>query len=334
MQNLSAVGAVVNVVCVAAVGYFLQWSSRQSQTSQSQTSPVSGRSSVVLEQSSVEPTIEAAWSHEAGSRRSTTLVLIKPEVVVPPSVVTPAPPVDVCQTTKAALHLVISQVVLPIVIATALWKVQFSREYLEIPLYLGGVNLLVWAVTHFFLGNKSQAACSAFGNVTYVGLPILSGLYGLTDQVLVTVGICEITTTLLNILTSNGRDRRFLRNPCLWAIAIGIGLRVFPYPQMIDPLIKNLAVWMSLSMIMVLGMTIQLSMKWDRFVWAICAIKLVAVPSMMLLISRNPLLILEAAMPCQLLTTVLYKDEKVSGYCFASILLSLITIPIWSAILN
>jgi predicted permease len=241
---------------------------------------------------------------------------------------------DICKTTKDALHQVISQIVLPIVIVSALWKVQFSREYLEIPLYLGGINLAVWIIVHYFSRSKAQAACSAFGNVTYVGLPILSGLYGLTDQVIVTIGLCEITTTLLNILTSNGRDRRFLKNPCLWAIVAGLALRIFPYPQFIDPWVKNFAIWMSLSMIMVLGMTIRLSMQWNRRLWMICGVKLIVVPATMALISKNPMLVLEAAMPCQLLTTVLYKDSEISNYCFASILLSLITLPIWSTLIH
>jgi hypothetical protein len=81
-------------------------------------------------------------------------------------------------------------------------------------------------------------------------------------------------------------------------------------------------------MIISLGMTIKLSFKplklWET--WLIIGSKLIIMPLLML-ISNNPLLILEAAMPSQLLTTILYKDSEVNNYCFLSIIFSLFTIP-------
>jgi predicted permease len=331
MQYIGAVGAVLNVLGIASLGYFLQWSSRRhNAVSPQQLVPVYRVGQAIV------PSAEETRHYRRGVQSSTAL--LEPQTIAEPAsepVQAKLPePKDSCTTTKESLHQLISKLILPIIIASALWKVQLTREYLEIPLYLGGLNLALWVVVNRLLKHKGQAACAAFGNVTYVGLPILSSLYGLSDRVIVTVGLCEITTTLLNVLTRNGRDWRFLKNPCLWAIPIGLGLRVFPYPQLLDPTLKNLAIWMSLTMIMVLGMTIKLSMKWNKTLWLICAVKLIVMPALMLAICRNPLLVMEAAMPCQLLTTVLYRDEDISGYCFASLLLCLVTIPGWFFVLS
>jgi predicted permease len=336
MQSIGAVGSVVGVIGIASIGYFLQWSSRKERALLQSQGSVQGFINGVDPVHAVHAQMAVHENLLDGDRSGQTATLSLPRSAVKlPEVRMDFNEVkDACTTTKEVLHRLISKLILPIIIATALWKVQFSREYLEIPLYLGGLSLVMWGITNTLIKNKGNSACAVFGNVTYVGLPILSSLYGLTDQVIVTVGLCEITTTLLNILTKNGRDWQFLKNPCLWAITIGIVLRIFPYPALIDPIIKNLAIWMSLTMIMVLGMTIKLTMNWSRSLWLICGAKLILMPALLMTICQNPLLVLEAAMPCQLLTTVLYKNEEISNYCFASILLSLVTIPIWSGIVN
>jgi hypothetical protein len=81
-------------------------------------------------------------------------------------------------------------------------------------------------------------------------------------------------------------------------------------------------------MIISLGMTIKLSFKPLKSVetWLIIGVKLIIMPLVML-ISNNPLLVLQASMPSQLLTTILYRDKEVDVYCFLSILVGFFTVP-------
>lgn len=117
---------------------------------------------------------------------------------------------------------------------------------------------------------------SAFGNVTYLGMPLLRGLFPQSVIDVTTVAIlCEITVTSLDLTTGTilaaasdqGSEHvsvravvtQILKFPLLWSVAIAAAIRILgiPLPPFVLSALHLLGDATSGIMLLVLGMAIK-----------------------------------------------------------------------------
>ena len=245
------------------------------------------------------------------------------------------------ETARRSIGVLVLNVFLPALVFRVICSVPSGPEMVQIPLVMGigvvcclGLALLLFRPLVMPAEEKGALVlASAFGNVTYLGLPVLQGLFpGLSLQVAKVAILSEVTTTPLNLSVGvalgesfRGTVRRgvwrqalhaVVTMPALWAIVLalvwtGSGI---PVPGFLMEATRILGNTVTGLMMLSLGMGLRyrrLQQPWPLLLAS--SIKLLVSPLVVLAAARwiglePPYLqavVLEGAMPTQLLTFVI-----------------------------
>jgi predicted permease len=192
------------------------------------------------------------------------------------------PDLDVDSTRRQCGTLVLN-VLLPALNIEVIYKSTAGRHLWQIPLaMLAGVLICVaialLVLRKFTMSQKLRSSLvlgSAFGNVTYLGMPLLRGLF--PDQVLHVTEIailCEITVTSSDLITGSLLDMfhhegpgasltaaltQVLKFPLLWSAALAALIRIsgIPLPDFVLMALHLLGQATSGLMLLVLGMALK-----------------------------------------------------------------------------
>ena len=252
------------------------------------------------------------------------------------------PDLDLDYTRRACGRLVLS-VFLPALNFEVVYRLPIDRTFWQVPLALATAAVLCAALAAIILAKLRMAPrvkgslvlASAFGNVTYLGIPVLQGLFPDHQLEATQVAIlAEVTVTTLDLTTSSiiaplyGSEIRISAKsiawdiatlPLLWAIAAAMVCRLInlPVPSFVMMAAHLLGQTVSGLMLIVLGMALHPAMLLSsvRKSWQLLTpmiIKLAISPLLVLLMARalrmSPLpshaVIMEAAMPPQLFVLI------------------------------
>jgi predicted permease len=269
---------------------------------------------------------------------------------------------------RRALNQLVLYVFLPALIFHTVMESRLDRLFVEIPLVAAiGVLTslaLAFAVFHFLpIPGPTKGAMmlgAAFGNVTYLGLPVLLGTFpDQATQVSEVSVLFEVTKSSLNLtlgamiaIAYGSQEKITLRNtvleaaklPPIWTLLVAILWKASPLPC--PPVILDAAAILAAAvngiMMLSLGMALRFKMS-HLMVLAlpVAAIKLVASPVIVAHVI-GPLgvtgvyrsaAILEAAMPSQLLSFVIASkfkldDESLAFVIMIDTLLAFVTLPL------
>lgn len=190
-------------------------------------------------------------------------------------------------------------------------------------------------------------------NTNFMGMPVISGIYGDTGTLLLSVALFPVRAFILTIGISYfviGQSRnwilRLLKNPAIWAVFIGaammaLGLRL---PSPVQQAVASFSACTTpLSMVLIGGVVgnLRKAMLTDFSVWKFCLLRLVFIPLLLLaalrLLPLEPVVcgvaIIMAALPAGAMTVIYTKeyekDEDFAAACVIfSTLLSVVTIPL------
>ncbi|WP_421996085.1 AEC family transporter [Reyranella sp.] len=273
---------------------------------------------------------------------------------------------------RRTLNLLVLNVFLPALVFHTVMDSKVDRLFVEIPLAasFGVLGCLAagFLVFHFLpIPGPTKGAMmlgAAFGNVTYLGLPVLLGTFpGHADEVSVVAVLFEVTKSSLNltlgamIAIAYGTQERItfartaseaLKLPPIWALAVAIGWKAsgIPCPAVLMEAAALLAAAVTGIMILSLGMALRFRpTRLMALTVPVAAIKLGLSP---LLVAQvlGPLGItglaadaslLEAAMPSQLLSFVIagrfgLDEETLAFVIMADTILAFATLPLIQAV--
>lgn len=237
---------------------------------------------------------------------------------------------------EALLNRVILYGALPALVLRAMWGAPWEPAWIVLPALacaacVVGV-LVAWPLASRFGAPPDLAGAfaltSVFGNVTFLGYPIVAALMGsgaLPVAVMYDLpGATLMTNTLGTTLAARaGGDRpswramarRLLGFPPLWAFLAGVLLRPLPMPVALDRALGALGSVTTPGMLVTLGLALSFSAWRYRLGWVLGAVgfKLLAVPAFVAALSLlTPLApvdrhvaILQASMPTMFFALVL-----------------------------
>jgi hypothetical protein len=280
------------------------------------------------------------------------------------------PDLDIDLTRRACGQLVLN-VFLPALNFEVVYQLPIDSTFWQVPLVLSAAAFSCAALAALVLSlarvdlrvKGSLVLASAFGNVTYLGIPVLRALFPDDRLRAMQVAIlAEVTVTSLDLITSSliapfyGSEAKFsvkatakevARFPLLWAIALAATCRLsgIPMPAFVMMAMHLLGETVSGLMMLVLGMALKPSVmissvrKSGRLITPLI-IKLGLSPLVAFLIARTlklPALVtqaitIEAAMPPQLFMLIAAdKTELDTEYLAVAVLaltaLSFVTLP-------
>lgn len=271
----------------------------------------------------------------------------------------------------------INRLVLYILLPSLIFKVIYTSDLhgvlFQVPMaaaagILGCLSVAWLAFRWMPLDRKATGslvlAC-AFGNVTYLGLPVLQGIFRDPAVDIAKVAIlCEVTVAPLNLIVGSllamryceGKSPGFrqslaqvIRLPPLWTLAAALALKALaiPVPEFVLHGTEVLGGTVSGLMILSLGMALRFE-RLDHLlpILAVSGIKLLLSPLLVflaagLLAMKAPYLeavTLEGAMPSQLLTIVIADRFNLDSRILAraivvNTVLAFVTIPLVRAVL-
>jgi len=269
---------------------------------------------------------------------------------------------------RKSINKIVLYVILPALIFNVIYHAPVGREFYHVPIAaIGGIlaALAVALIAFRFvsLPQDTKGAlilASAFSNVTYLGLPVLVGIfYTIPEKITVVSVLYEVSTSpvllSLGVLiaiyfgrkTGEGRSgmlKRIVRLPPLWALAIVLLVKLFaiPLPAFLLQATKTLSVTAVGLMILSLGMALRLKkIRHPKSLLLVVAIQLFFIPFIVYFIGKflnmqQPYFeatVIEAAMPTQLLTLVVADEfnldtEILAQAIFITTVLSVLTIPL------
>jgi len=278
------------------------------------------------------------------------------------------------EAARRSIGVLVLNVFLPALVFRVICSVPSGPEMVQIPLVMGigvvcclGLALLLFRPLVMASEEKGALVlASAFGNVTYLGLPVLQGLFpGLSLQVAKVAILSEVTTTPLNLSVGmalgesfRGKVRRdvwrqalraVVTMPALWAIVLalvwtGSGI---PVPGFLMEATRIFGNTVAGLMMVSLGMGLRyrrLQRPWPLLLAS--GIKLLVSPLVVLAAARwiglqPPYLqavVLEGAMPTQLLTFVIADRvgldvERLALCILLNTAASFVTIPLLQRLL-
>ena len=175
-------------------------------------------------------------------------------------------------------------VFLPALAFDAVYSAPLGRTFWQVPIVMlvGAITCLAFAIPVFSLMHSEQTRVagalilgSAFGNVTYLGLPVLRGLFPNQLQQVTEVAIlCEVTVTSLDLIVSSilapfyggesGASRgsvilQLIKFPLLWSALIAVVFNVYhlPVPDFLIAALHLLGQTVSGLMLLILGMALR-----------------------------------------------------------------------------
>lgn len=274
--------------------------------------------------------------------------------------------------TRRVLSGLVYGLLLPALVLKVLWATTLDLNLARVPLLaaVGVAAGLLAAAGIYRLWKTPRPATGAlllaagFGNVTYLGLPILGSTLGpwarevaivydlfASTPLLLTVGV------LLAARYGTGGERGTIlaglfKVPPLWAalVALGLNLAGVPIPSWIDGLLGMLAAGVTPLMLIVVGLGLTWQRGWARrlnLLVPVLLLKLILVPLLVYGLApvvgvSGPLLtavVLEAAMPSMVLGIVLCDRYRLDSALYAeavtlSTALALLTLPMWLIVLR
>ena len=267
-------------------------------------------------------------------------------------------------------------VFLPALNFEVVYRMPLDATFWRAPLVMGAAAIACALIGAVVLGviplpsriRGSLVLASAFGNVTYLGMPVLQGLFPAQFIEVTRVAVlCEVTVTSLDLMVSSaiapfydGRKRAFsatlgeiARLPLLWAIILGAlcnGLRV-ALPEFVMSATHVMGQTVSGLMLLVLGMALRPSailhaLEHPIHLLVPGLIKLAVSPLLVLFLARavvdSPLthhaLVVEGAMPPQLIVLLAADRSDLDVDYLAAVVLTLtmisfVTVPIANSLL-
>ncbi|GIV54769.1 MAG: transporter [Candidatus Kapaibacterium sp.] len=200
---------------------------------------------------------------------------------------------------------------------------------------------------------------AAFGNVTYLGIPILSAVVGVdrtfvavlydfaaSTPLLWTLGVGVIALLTADTVSIQNVGRRLLVLPPLWAAGAGLLWQVI-VGQQLPPLLDHLSAFAGALVIPLMMFVLGLSLRWEylrrwRELVGVAILKLLVVPAVALMAALLLGLdnrtacatVLEAGMPTMMLVLVVAErfaldSEAVASAIVVTTLASAATLPLW-----
>lgn len=275
-------------------------------------------------------------------------------------------------TVRRTLSAVVYNLLLPALVLGALWRTPLSADMLRITL-IAFIDVMVglglaWAWCRLCkldkAGSGALMLAAAFGNVTYLGLPVLEASLGTwartvavqydlfgTTPLLFTVGIL-VARHFGNSGEGESPRRALLTSPPLWAALAAVLLNAagVPLPAWLGTLFDRLAAGVAPLMLLVVG----LSLVFHRGMLAslpsllpVAAIQLLIMPLVILGVAAwlgiggelRTAVVLEAAMPSMVLGIVLSERYGLDTGRYAqavtvTTLIGMLTLPAWFALMQ
>jgi len=269
---------------------------------------------------------------------------------------------------RKSINKLVLYIILPALIFNVVYQAEVGKEFYDIPISaFGGIvaALILASLVFYFikLPQNTKGAlilASAFSNVTYLGLPVLMGIFAsIPEKIAVVSVLFEVTTSpvLLSVgvmialyfgkkssLSASAVLKRILKLPPLWALGIVLLIKLFavPVPAFFLMATKTLSVTAVGLMILSLGMALHFKkMRFMMPIFLSVLIQLIFIPVVVfnigkLLDMNEPFFeasVIEAAMPTQLLTLVVADEfnldtEILAQVIFITTVLSVGTIPL------
>ncbi len=281
------------------------------------------------------------------------------------------PALDIDATRRQCGTLVLN-VLLPALNIEVIYKSTTGSDLWQIPLamligILVCVTIALLVLQLFPISQKLRSSLvlgSAFGNVTYLGMPLLQGLFPQQAVHVTEIAIlCEITVTSSDLITGSLLDMfhhegphtsltqaliQILKFPLLWSAALAVAIRIsgIALPGFLLMALHLLGQSTSGLMLLVLGMALKPSMVAHSLAevkswWPMLIIKLGILPLIVgvaaSLIGLTALDLhaatLEAAMPPQLFTLIVadrfgFDTDVLAPALACMTIISLVTLPI------
>lgn len=273
---------------------------------------------------------------------------------------------------RTAISDLVFYLLLPALVLRVLWQAEIGVQTLQISAVASSSILTAmvfsWLICKFCrVENRIMGAAilaASFGNITYLGLPVLTAVLGeWSASIVIQYDLFAATPLLftLGILLAAhfGQNeggiqpwRQLGHIPALWAalLAALLNLAAIPLPHVLDSVLTLMANGVVPLMLIAIG----LSLEWrglQRKAWGsllmVIAVQLVLMPLFVWGISglfafgheQQLALVLEAAMPSMLLGLVICEQFKLDTAFFAaavtlSTLLSIVTLPYWFIMLR
>jgi len=273
------------------------------------------------------------------------------------------------EAVRAHLVQAVYAVFLPALVLYVMWQTPVGLNVLRIPVVAAaGVLLSLLAAALLYGdgkrvgGRKATGAlllAAGFGNVTYLGLPVLSQAFGPWAQsvaipydlfantpLLFTVGI------LLAGHFGSAKEAahpliELLRVPALWGALAGLLLSLFatPMPAWMDESLAVLGAAVVPLMLLSIGMALRWQAGWVKRIPALLPVIVIQLVLMPLTVWGASIgvgmpekllapMVIEGAMPCMVLGLVLCDRFKLDSSLYAeavtlTTILSLFTLPLW-----
>jgi predicted permease len=276
--------------------------------------------------------------------------------------------VDGMEPRRQAMNLLVLYVFLPALVFHTVMEARLDRLFVEIPV-IAACGVLAslaaaFAVFHFLpIPGPTKGAVilgSAFGNVTYLGLPVLLGTFpGHADEVAEVAVLFEVTHSWLNLtlgamiaiaygshepITFRKTVWEALKLPPIWALVVAVLWKAsgIACPAFLLQATGILAATVSGIMMLSLGMALKFRpTRLMALVLPVSAIRLLLAP--MVAATDTAWLgvgglyghaaILEAAMPSQLLSFIIASrfkldEETLAFVIMGDTLLAFLTLPL------
>lgn len=241
---------------------------------------------------------------------------------------------------RKSINMLVLYVLLPALVFKVIYTSELSQELYQVPLAVAagvfGCLGAAWLVIRWApIANNIKGPlilASAFGNVTYLGLPVLQGVFANQGLDVSKVAIlCEVTVAPLNLIAgsmlamsfSENKDLGFVHSlkqvaklPPIWALVIALAAKYLqiPLPTFLLHATQVLGAAVPGLMVLSLGMALQFQrINHLGPILAVSGIKLFLSPMIVFsvggLMAMNDTylqaLTIEGAMPTQLLTLVI-----------------------------
>jgi len=258
---------------------------------------------------------------------------------------------------------------LPALVAHVMWQTPVGLDALRVPVVAAiGVLLGLLAAVLIYgdgkrVGGKKVLGAlllaAAFGNVTYLGLPVLTQTFGVWSQsVAISYDLFANTPLLFTVgvmLAGHFGSAKqpahpmleLLRVPALWAAFGGLLFSVFgvPMPVWLDTSLGVLGAAVVPLMLLSIGMALGWQSGWLKRVPVLLPVVLIQLLLMPLMVwgacigvgMPDKLLapmVIEGAMPCMVLGLVICDRFRLDASIYAeavtlTTLLSMISLPLW-----
>ncbi|MCA0304389.1 MAG: AEC family transporter [Proteobacteria bacterium] len=260
------------------------------------------------------------------------------------------------EQTRQAINKLVLYVLLPALVFRTVMESRLDDLFLQIPLVAAtgvlGCLALGFLVFHFLpIPGPTKGAMmlgAAFGNVTYLGLPVLLGVFpGQVEQVSEVSVLFEITKSSLNLTLGamiaigyGSQEPITLRNtlfealklPPIWALAVSIAWKAsgIPCPALVLDTASILAVTVSGLMMLSLGMALRFKPTRLMALAVPVAIIKLAVSPLIVFAATGPVglgglygtaAVLEGAMPSQLLSFIIAGKFKLDEETLAFVIM-------------